>query len=327
MELRHLKYFVAVAEEQSFRLAAVRLNLSQPPLSRQIQQLEEEVNAVLLTRTNTGVVLTEAGAVFLDEARKILSFTREAVDKVRRVESGEEGHLNIGYYGSVIFKVLPKILADFRSERSRISASLKSMRKDEQVWALRRGLIDIGFGRLYRHEPDIDRHLVLNEPLFAAVSVEHELARCEAVALRQLADCAFVMYPGSPRPSFADEVIMLCDQAGFKANVIEEADDVHACLALVSAQTGIAIVPASAVSAHDARLKFIRLVNPAPTSSLWCVTRAGDKRPAVHALLQMIRRSAATEAAVMPCIEAVDGPPSPVASQGTEPVLGDCRDT
>jgi len=290
LELRHLRYFVAVAEEQSFRLAAIRLNLSQPPLSRQIRQLEEEVNAVLLTRANTGVVLTEAGALFLEEARKILSFTREAVEKVRRVESGEEGHLNIGYYGSVIFKVLPQILADFRSERSRISVSLKRMRKDEQVWALQRSLIDIGFGRSYRHEPDIDRHLVLNEPLFAAVPAEHELTRHEAIALQKLSEFPFVMYPGSPRPSFADEVIMLCDEAGFKASVVEEADDVHACLALVAAHVGIGIVPASAVSSSDARVKFIELVDPTPTSSLWCVTCAGDKRPALHALLQMVRR-------------------------------------
>lgn len=326
MELRHLKYFVAVAEEQSFRLAAIRLHLSQPPLSRQIQQLEEEVNAVLLTRTSTGVVLTESGIAFLEEARKILSFAREAVEKVGRIERGEEGHLNIGYYGSVIFKVLPQILVNLRSERSRISTSLKSMRKDQQIWALRRGLIDVGFGRSYRHEPDIDRHLVLDEPLFAAVPAEHELAHRKTVALRQLRDCAFVMYPGSPRPGFADEVMMLCDQAGFKAHVVDEADDVHACLALVSARTGIAVVPASAVSQHDARVRFVRLVNPTLTSSLWCVTRSGDKRPAVNALLQMIRSSVSTEAAVLAAAES-DVPPSAVTLKNRESAYHHSRDT
>lgn len=298
MELRHLRYFVAVAEERSFRLAAIRLNLSQPPLSRQIQQLEEQVGAVLLNRTAGGVELTEAGAVFLEEARRILNFTREAIEKARRIEHGEQGHLNVAYYGSVIFKVIPRILADFRELRSHISVSLRKMAKDEQIRALRQGWIDIGFGRSYRPEPDMLTQLVLDEPLFVAVSRRNEFSGRKSVALRELANSAFVVYPGSPRPGFADEVILLCDKAGFQAHIVDESDDVDACLALVSADVGLGLVPASAVSAHNNYVRFIRLANPRPTSPLWCVVRRNDERPSVRAFLETVRQFDATEQAL-----------------------------
>jgi LysR family transcriptional regulator, benzoate and cis,cis-muconate-responsive activator of ben and cat genes len=298
MELRHLRYFVAVAEEGSFRLAAIRLNLSQPPLSRQIQQLEEQVGAVLLDRTAGGVELTEAGAVFLEEATRILSLAKEAVGKARRIEQGEQGHLNVAYYGSVIFKVIPRILTDFRELRSRISVSLRKMAKDEQIRALRQGWIDIGFGRSYRPEPDMLTQLVLDEPLLVAVSRRHEFSGRQSVALRELANSAFVVYPGSPRPGFADEVIMLCDKAGFRANIAEEADDVDACLALVSADVGVGLVPASAVSAHNNYVRFIRLANPRPTSPLWCVVRRNDERPSVRTFLETVKQFDANERAL-----------------------------
>lgn len=289
MELRHLRYFVAVAEERSFRRAAMRVHISQPPLSRQIKELEEQVGAELFERTASGVTMTPAGRTFLDEARQALRFADDAVEKSRRVARGELGELRIAYFGSVILEVIPQVVAALHAAEPTINVRLVSLPKDGQVRALQEGRIDIGFSRFYRTEENIRTELVMEEPVLVALSSSHPFASKKQLPLMQLRDCPMVVFPSSRRPSFADEVIKFCDTAGFSPNIVHEAEDLMACLALVTAQIGVALVPASAISVRSAGLCFVPLKPPAPTSSLLCAYRAHDKNPLLSKLLGVIR--------------------------------------
>lgn len=290
MELRHLRYFVAVAEERSFRRASLRLNISQPPLTRQIQQLEEEFGFALFERYSTGVTLTAAGACFLDEARRILRLSCTAVEKARDIAEGRGGRLEVAFYGSVIFKILPAIISEFRTLAPNVSIGITNLQKDAQVRALNEGWLDIGFARFYREEPGLRSELVCVERIVLAVAATNPLAQRGEVSLAELCDCQFVVFPRSPRPSFADEVTRLAEQAGFSINIAHEAEDLVACLALVSVDIGIALVPSSAERVGIRNVVFVSVINPVPTSSLLCITRAADTSALLEIFLNVTRK-------------------------------------
>ncbi|PND29738.1 LysR family transcriptional regulator [Achromobacter pulmonis] len=289
MELRHLRYFVTVAEERSFRRASLRLHISQPPLSRLIKQLEEQVGAQLFDRTTTGVELTAAGEVFLEGANKALRITSDAVERSRRAAKGDFGHLEVAYYGSVIFGTIPHLIGAYRDAQPRVTVRLSHMTKDWQIRALRDGWLDIGFARYYRDEPDIASEVVVSEPVVLAVPSTHPLANRTVVPMSALRDECMIVYPAASRPSFADEVMLFCDQAGFTPRIVQETEDPMACLALVSGGVGIALVPISTVNIRLPRVAFLKVTDPEPTSSLCCVYRRNDQRPLLSGFLAVVR--------------------------------------
>ncbi|QHE78879.1 HTH-type transcriptional regulator TfdS (plasmid) [Variovorax sp. PBS-H4] len=207
MELRHLRYFVTVAEERSFRRASQRLHVSQPPLSRMIKQLEAEIGVELFDRSPTGVDVTAAGAVFLEEARRALHVANDAVEKSQRAARGDFGHIEVAYYGSVIFGVIPRLLGEYRQLKPRVAVRLSSLTKDRQIRALREGWLDVGFARYYRSEPDIASEIVWREPIVLAVHADHPLTGNTSVAMAELRDEPLIVFPSAPRPSFADELL------------------------------------------------------------------------------------------------------------------------
>ena len=290
MELRHLRYFVAVAEEQSFRRAALRLHISQPPLTRQIQQLESEVGFTLFERHAAGASLTTAGACFLEDARQILRQAGTSVEKARSLAEGRSGRLETAFYGSIIFHILPAILARFRVLAPGVSVGISHLHKDAQIRALHEGWLDIGFARFYREESNLTSELVCSEPLILAVASEHPLANEKQVRLADLEPFPFIVFPQSPRPSFADEVIRLATEAGFSITIAQEAEDLVGCLALVSVNFGIALVPASAQCVGMRNLKFIPVEQPVPVSNALCITRENDINPLLGIFLETMRQ-------------------------------------
>ncbi|RKR36170.1 LysR substrate-binding domain-containing protein [Paraburkholderia sp. BL17N1] len=289
MELRHLRYFVAVAEEHSFRRAAARLHISQPPLSRMIGQLEEQVGAQLFERTARGVELTDAGAAFLDDARRALRAVNDAVERSRRAARGELGHLQIAYYGSTIFRVLPKLITEFGKLQSQVTVDLHNLPKDRQIRALREGWLDIGFSRQYPKEPDVECEEVVCEPVVLAVASSNPIARRTGLPMTALRDEPMVVFPAMSRPSFADEVLRFCEEAGFTPNIVKETEDLMACLALVSAGIGLALVPISAMSIHLPEVSFVKAIKPKPTSSVYCVYRKSEQNSSLPGFLNLIR--------------------------------------
>lgn len=289
MELRHLRYFVTIAEERSFRRASLRLHISQPPLSRTIKQLEDQIGVQLFERSASGVDVTAAGAVFLEEAKRALQVANDAVEKSQRAARGDFGHIEVAYYGSVIFGVIPRLLAVHRELRPRVTVRLSSLAKDRQVRALRDGWLDVGFARYYRSEPDIACEIVWQEPIVVAVPAKHPLAGKSSVAMADLQNEPMIVFPSAPRPSYADELLQLCSKAGFSPNIAHEAEDLVACLALVASGVAIAPVPVSAANINLPNLTFVKLTRPEPKSSLYCVYRKGDTRPLLTGFLETVR--------------------------------------
>lgn len=301
MELRHLRYFVAVAEEQHIGRAAERLRISQPPLTRQIHQLENELDTTLFTRTSRGMVLTEAGRVFLADARTLLELADRASERVHRAGTGALGRLDIAVFGTAIFGAIPLLLREHQRQFPEVRLVLHNMTKDEQLAALSERRINLAFNRLMQPVPGIVSEVLLTEPLFVAVPAEHPLAARTAIAMAELEGQPLVLFPTGLRPSFIDVVTELCTTAGFTPDVVAEvADAVHA-ITLVATGVGLCLVTRSATNLHVPGVSYRPLhEKPRPTVDVCCLYRADDTSPALTSLLASMRASAPSIASAVP---------------------------
>jgi DNA-binding transcriptional LysR family regulator len=245
MELRHLHYFIAVAEELNFSRAAQRLHIAQPPLSHQIRQLEAELGFQLFHRTKRTVKLTEAGQVFFKEAQKILRQLDQAIQVGRQTSRGEFGQLMIGFVSSAAHNVLPAILQGFRRRSPSVTLELRELTTNQQLQWLREGRIDIGFVRPPVEEEGVNWEVIFRESLMVALPEAHPLGNLERVSLRSLSHEPFILFPRSLAPGLYDPIISLCQQAGFSPILAQEAIQMQTIVSLVAAQMGIAIVPES----------------------------------------------------------------------------------
>ncbi|GAA5137830.1 LysR substrate-binding domain-containing protein [Pseudonocardia adelaidensis] len=304
MELRHLRYFVAVAEELSFTRAAARLGIAQPPLSQQIGKLERELEVRLFERGPRGVRLTTAGTALLGEARMVLARTGEATRIVRQVEHGRTGAVRVGSVASGFSGVLLDLLPAFRAAYPAVLPLVYEMEAVPQLEALGQGRIDIGFLRSSAPHPGVSLWPLRAEPLVAALPEDHELARAERVPLAALAGEPFVLFPRADAPEAFDTIIGACDRAGFAPDVVYEASNDHTLVALVASGLAVSLVPGSTSNLRipGARYRPVDPAEPAATMSAAIpATRAA--RPAVN-LLELARSRAAGE-------RSRDGGPSP----------------
>ena len=248
MELRHLRYFVAVAEELHFGRAAQRLRIAQPPLSRQIRDLEREVGAPLFERHARGVELTPAGQAFLPEARLTLAQAERSVRTAQRAAQGETGRLRVGFVEAATWSgILPEVLGFFRMHLPNIGLSLFEMDVLEQADAFRDGRIDVGL--LHGTPPDPGRTLqvepLYSDPMVAAVPDVHRLAAKSRLTLADLAAEPFVLFPRPRSPELYDALIARCRTAGFSPRIVQDAEGWHTIAGLVAAGVGVAFVPRS----------------------------------------------------------------------------------
>lgn len=290
MEMRHLKYFVAVAEEKSLGQAALKLHISQPPLSRQIHQLEDLVGAQLLTRTPKGVELTEAGKIFLEHARNILSLSKLAVDQASTASRGELGRIDVGIFGSALFGAIPQILVSFREQYPDVELVLHSMTKSEQIVALNQRRITVAFNRLFMGSHGLTSEVVCTEPLYIALSSHHPLAASESVPFSDLKEQPLILFPSRSRPSFIDWVLEICRQEGFVPNIAQEVGDAVHGLSLVATGFGLCIVPESATNMRIPGVEYRALErDPKPVVDLSCIYRSDDESPILKAFLSIAR--------------------------------------
>ncbi len=290
MDLRHLKSFLIVAEELNIGRAAMRLHISQPPLTRQIQQLEEELGATLLIRTNRGVELTEAGLLLVEEARNILALTEQAAERTHKAGQGKLGRIDVGIFGSGIFGVLPKILLAFREAYPEVNIVLHNMNKREQIDALRQRRLTVGFNRLLPDEPDIAVELIVKEKLYLAINSKQALSKKKEIPWAEIGNHPLVLFPSGARPSFIDWVLDLCRADGIKPWVAQEVGDAVNGVALVASGFGICIVPESATNMKLPGVVYRPLIrNPPPEVDLSCLYRASDDSPILHSFLAIAR--------------------------------------
>ncbi len=264
MEFRHLKSFLAVGETGHVGRAAVKLHLSQPPLTRHIQQLEDLLGVTLFTRTPSGMELTQAGLVFVEEARNIIELSNLAQERAALAGRGEIGRIDIGIFGSAVFDKIPRLLQAFRRATPGVRIALHSMGRAEQSEALRQRRITIGFNRLLLEEPDLDTQLVDQEALFLAASSRSSLFRYKRLSLEDLADEEFIVYPSEPRPSFIDHFQELCRIRGFEPRIVQEVGDTATGIALVAGGFGSCIVPQSATRLKVPGVRFRALDDKPP---------------------------------------------------------------
>lgn len=244
MDLRHLRYFITVATERNFTRAADRLGMAQPPLSRQIRELEEELGTTLFVRSSRPVALTEAGRLLLDHAQDTLNSIDRLKQSMRRFTDGQRQRFVIGFVGSTIYGPVPAMIRSFRARAPELDVDLVEMNTLAQMKALGDGRIDAGIGRLVFNDPAIGRLVIEREALIVALPAEHPLARDEApVSLLDLLNETLILYPSEPRPSYADQVLGLFRQHSATPLAIREVRELQTALGLVAAHAGVAVVP------------------------------------------------------------------------------------
>ncbi|MCC3413711.1 MULTISPECIES: LysR family transcriptional regulator [unclassified Microcoleus] len=288
MELRHLRYFIAVAEELNFTRAAERLHMAQPPLSQQIQHLEAELGFQLFRRTKRTVVLTEAGQVFFEESQKILLQVDRAIQLGKQTSRGELGQLTVGFVSSAAHNVVPAILQAFRTRCPAVKLELHELTTNEQLQRLRFGRIDIGFVRPPIEEDGINSEIVFREPLIVALPETHYLADRAVVELHELSAEPFILFPRSLAPGLYDPIVSLCLQAGFSPIAGQEAIQMQTIISLVAAEMGVAIVPASMQNFQRTGVVYKHLQEPSPIVSIALIWR-DNPTPAVQRFLQTAR--------------------------------------
>jgi DNA-binding transcriptional LysR family regulator len=245
MELRHLRYFVAVADERNFTRAAVRLNIAQPPLSRQIQQLEEELGVALIEKGSRPLRLTEAGHFFYAHAQELLGKAADLKSMTQRVGKIDRT-LSIGFVASTLYGLLPEIVRHFRERYQAVDINLHELTTMEQLKALKEGRIDVGFGRLKIEDAAIRRIVLREEPLIVALPIGHRLAHAAGtLKLSDLMPETLIVYPKAPRPSFADQVLAIFRERMLVPQRVIEVRELQIAIGLVGAGQGIAIVPDS----------------------------------------------------------------------------------
>lgn len=292
MELRHLRYFVAVAEELNFGRAARRLNIAQPPLSRQIRDLEREVGTPLFERGSRGVELTHAGRAFLPEVRLTLAQAERAQRTAQRAAQGETGRLRVGFVEAATHSgILPDVLSFFRMHLPAIGLSLLEMDSAQQSEALRDGRIDFGIAAGAPLDGDRWLHAeqVYSEPLLLAVPAGHPLDGRKRFTLADLAGEPFVLIPRYAGAALHDDIIARCRDAGFSPHVAQEAAGWHTMVSLVSAGVGLAFVPASLARDQRGGVAFRMLRELGLSLELVAVWRRGEKSPVRERFLTTLR--------------------------------------
>jgi DNA-binding transcriptional LysR family regulator len=289
VDVRRLRYFLAVAEELHFGRAAERLAIAQPALSRQIAGLEQAIGALLFDRGRSNIHLTAAGEALLPRARDIIARVADAARVAKRASEGTVGVLQIGFVGSATFSILPGILNAFRTSHREVELVLHAMNTAELRAALIDRSIDIAFARPGIQDPEMVNELVYREPLIIALSENDPLAAQERIALADLAARPFVLYPRHPRPSFADTILQICREQGFSPEIAQETMEIQTALSLVSVGAGVSLVPEATSEAQLNGVAYRPILGEAPQTELSLSYRRDNRSAVLSAFCALVR--------------------------------------
>ncbi len=288
MEFRHLRYFLALAEELHFGRAAQRLAITQPPLSLNIQQLEASVGAQLFDRHSRGVRLTAAGMAFRDSARALLAQAEEARLLAREIEAGAVGRLRVGFVGSVLFRGLPQWLDDYRAKHPRVDIALSELNSQEQIDALEHGQLDLGFIHTQRVPEALRTAFVHAELFLCCVNAKHPLAARKKIPIAQLRDEPFVLFSRKASPDYHTRIIEMCAARGFKPRVRHEVRHWLSVVSMVAQGMGVSVVPAPLERSGMAGAVFRPFAEAAMLSEVYCAWRGDEDHPAREQFLAMV---------------------------------------
>lgn len=279
MEFRHLRYFLALADELHYGRAARRLSITQPPLSLNIQQLEASVGARLFDRDSKGVRLTAAGIAFRASAQSLLTRADEAQLQAREIEAGSAGRLRVGFVGSMLFRGLPEWLHNFQAGHPRVEVALSELNSQEQIDALLHDELDLGFIHTPRVPGELQAARVQADPFLCCLPAGHALARRRKVPLAQLHDEPFILFSRKASPDYYARIIEMCGAHGFHPRVRHEVRHWLSVVSLVSRGMGVSIVPAPLAGSGMAGAVFRPLAEAMPPSEVYCAWKAAPDNP------------------------------------------------
>nr|WP_232539990.1 LysR family transcriptional regulator [Azohydromonas aeria] len=291
MDLFQLRCFVAVCEELHFGKAAVRLHMTQPPLSRQIQLLEDSVGARLLERTSRSVALTAAGTVLYKDALKLLKLADAAVANARLTASGDSGRVTVGYTAVSGYVLIPQLLLQAQQALPGIEIVLEEMVSSQQLRALADEALDLAFVRPLASEADLLYHRVVREPMQLALPASHALAGKRRITLADLAGQPLIMYSQKEGQYFHDKIKNLFAATGVQPRYVHHMGQTHAIVALVQAGIGVAIVPASARHLYFEQVEFRDLWRRDVVAEIYLAWRRAERNPAQRRLREFILKT------------------------------------
>jgi DNA-binding transcriptional LysR family regulator len=299
IELRHLRYFLAVAEELHFGRAANRLHMAQPPLSQQIRRLEEMIGFPLFARSSRSVKLTPAGEALRERASRTVSRVHEDIEAARSVGRGEEGALTVGFVGSAMLTRLPAMLGRYRALYPRVKLSLREFHTSQLEEGIREGAIHVGLVRDIGMTEDLRAEALLTEPLIAVLPKGHALAKHTTVPIVDLREEPFVFFPRSAGTYAWENTVQLCERQGFRPNVVQEAPQWLTILRLVGAGLGVTIAPAAVEKIATPEVACRRLSPAGGTTNIELVYRADEPSSLVKAFCALARGTFGSKASIV----------------------------
>lgn len=291
IDMRHLRYFTAVARHRSFRRAAADLNVSQPPLSRQIQQLEDILGLRLLERHSRGIALTPAGESFQAEALNILALVDQAATRARAIGAGQVGRLDVGVFGSAIFDIIPRIVMAFRARYPDVEVALHTLSREAQVKALQERRIDVGFNRFFSDYPGLFWQTIASERMLAAIPAANPLAARASIALEDLDNQPLILYPPIEQAGgFSNYLLRMLHERRLTPRIMQNVEDVVTALSLVSSGLGIAL---GVDSVRNLRIPGVRYVafetRDEAAFDLALICRADESPPLLQEFIDIAR--------------------------------------
>ncbi|MGH3349695.1 MAG: LysR substrate-binding domain-containing protein [Nocardioides sp.] len=290
MELRQMQYAVAVAEELHFGRAAERLLVAQPSLSRQIRDLERDLGVELFERTSRQVRLTAAGSAFLVAARRALAAVDSSREAALDAASGVRGTVTLGFVASAAIQILPELVRWHSRARPGVRLTLREMTTEEQVSAIQEGSIDVGLSRDLEEREGITVSAVLREPLLAVVPSAHPLHSRRTIGIRDLADSQVVTLPRERVPRAWDRLVVLAHESGTRLHFAQEANQFATLLALVAAEVGVAVVPASVRALRQDGVHYLRLRDDGAWTDVCAVARDDNVNPTARDLQALLQK-------------------------------------
>tara|TARA_A100000164_G_C21941567_1_gene791023 strand:- start:1874 stop:2749 length:876 start_codon:yes stop_codon:yes gene_type:complete len=278
--LKEIKYFVAVSEELNFRKAAKKLNISQPPLSKQIKILEEKLNLRLFERSKRGVKITLAGNDFLKNCYDIKFKINNSIESAKKIDKGELGNLKIGFSTLASFFILPKTISNFLRIYPNVELQLKEMRTEKIITDLKEKKIDIGFAGKKVVDRDIKSLSLFSEDIVLALNKKNKLKNKKKISIKDIKNEKFILFPKSKGSlGIYDKIIEFCKKANFKPTVIQEAYEIEVILGLVSGGLGVALIPENSGLIKLNNIIIKKFSEKSPTSEIYLIMRNFDLNP------------------------------------------------
>jgi DNA-binding transcriptional LysR family regulator len=292
VELRQIRYFRQVATELSFTRAAQSLHMAQPPLSRQIKLLEEELGVDLFERVGRGIRLTDAGRYFLDQTENLTQKLEEIIKATQRIGRKDKRWFGLGFVPSTLYGFMPQFISRLRQLDNQVDIGLIEMTTLQQFDALKTGRIDVGVGRIMLHDDEVERLILRDERIVVALPAHHPLANRAALALREALSVPLILYPARPRPSYADHLLDLFRTKGHTPRVIQEVNELQTAIGLVAAGVGAALVPESVRGLHRADVAYVDLDEADFTSPVMLSWRRNDDSVFLKSVVSLARAMA-----------------------------------